>query len=82
MASGDFRDKLLAGLGGEWPKGSELNSQVLEEKQEEGFRRLRLDLPRGAGEGEPRNHRHGLFADSRWGQRDEKSSRHLPVAST
>jgi hypothetical protein len=32
MASGDFRDKLLAGLGGEWPKGGELNSQVLEEK--------------------------------------------------
>lgn len=42
MASGDFRDKLLAGLGGEWPKGGELSSQVLEEKQEEGLRRLKL----------------------------------------
>ena len=39
MASGDFRDRLLAGLGGAWPKGGELNPQVLEEKQEEGFRR-------------------------------------------
>jgi dienelactone hydrolase len=38
MATADFRDKLLAGLGGEWPKPGPLNVKHRETKQAEGFR--------------------------------------------
>lgn len=38
MATADFRDRLLTGLGGEWPKPGPLNVQNRETKQAEGFR--------------------------------------------
>lgn len=38
MATADFRDHLLAGLGGEWPKPGPLNVKHRETKQAEGFR--------------------------------------------
>ena len=50
MASGDFRDRLLAGLGGEWPKGGDLDPHVQDEKQEEGFRRCKLTYQAEPGE--------------------------------
>ncbi len=38
MATGDFRDRLLAGLGGNWPEPCELNVRPRETMQKEGFR--------------------------------------------
>ena len=38
MATADFRDRLLTGLGGAWPKPGPLNMQHRETKQAEGFR--------------------------------------------
>ena len=38
MASVDFRDRLLTGLGGEWPKPCPLKPEVVETKSAEGYR--------------------------------------------
>lgn len=37
MAAADFRDQLLRGLGGEWPKPCPLNVRLREKKKAEGF---------------------------------------------
>src|SRR5687768_17758123 len=43
MASGDFRDRLLACLGGEWPKAGALNAKVIKtETLEGGIRREKI----------------------------------------
>ena len=42
MAAGDFKDRLLAGLGGQWPAAGPLSARVLAETQEAGFRRLKV----------------------------------------
>jgi dienelactone hydrolase len=42
MASGDFRDRLLAGLGGDWPKAGPLNARIQIEEQLPGIRRIKL----------------------------------------
>lgn len=39
MAVADFRDRLLAGLGGPWPESGPLNAKVVESTQADGFRR-------------------------------------------
>ncbi len=38
MAPADFRDRLLAGLGGDWPEPCPLNVKLREKSQAEGFR--------------------------------------------
>ena len=38
MASADFRDRLLAGLGGEWPKPCPLQPKVIKTEQKDGYR--------------------------------------------
>ncbi|MDP7206168.1 MAG: alpha/beta hydrolase family protein [Pirellulaceae bacterium] len=38
MAAADFRDRLLAGLGGDWPKPCPLKPKVLQTEQKEGYR--------------------------------------------
>lgn len=38
MATADFRDRLLAGLGGPWPEPSPLKPQILETTQHAGYR--------------------------------------------
>ena len=38
MAAADFRDRLLAGLGGDWPEPCPLKPQVLKTEQKEGYR--------------------------------------------
>ena len=38
MAAVDFREKLLAGLGGEWPKPGDLKPRLRETMQKEGYR--------------------------------------------
>lgn len=55
MASPDFRDRLLAGLGGEWPAGGPLKAKVLDESQEAGFRRLKVTYAAEQGEDSPVN---------------------------
>ena len=50
MAAGDFRDRLLAGLGGDWPRPAALNSKILDERQEDGFRRLKVSYEVEPGE--------------------------------
>jgi dienelactone hydrolase len=42
MASGDFRDRLLAGLGGDWPQPGPLNAKILNEEKLDGVRRIKL----------------------------------------
>src|SRR5688500_10097390 len=50
MAAADFRDRLLAGLGGDWPKSGPLNAKVLEETKGDGFRRLKVTYEAEPGE--------------------------------
>ncbi len=38
MASADFKDRLLDGLGGEWPEPCPLNAKILETTKQDGFR--------------------------------------------
>lgn len=42
MAAADFRDRLLEGLGGDWPKGGALEPKLEKSSQEQGFRRIHL----------------------------------------
>ncbi|MBP85731.1 MAG: hypothetical protein CMJ64_03285 [Planctomycetaceae bacterium] len=38
MATADFRDRLLAGLGGAWPEPCPLKPTIIETTQQEGYR--------------------------------------------
>ena len=38
MAAADFRDRLLAGLGGKWPDPCPLNARVLKTDKKDGYR--------------------------------------------
>jgi dienelactone hydrolase len=53
MATGDFRDRLLECLGGEWPNPGPLNTTVLEEQQVDGIRRLKITYEAEPGDNVP-----------------------------
>jgi hypothetical protein len=38
MAAADFRDKLLAGLGGDWPAATDLKARVEKVEPKDGYR--------------------------------------------
>lgn len=50
MATADFRDRLLAALGGPWPKGGSLEARVERTEQLDGFRRERVTYEVEPGE--------------------------------
>ena len=53
MASGDFRDRLLEGLGGDWPAAGPLEAKTLKvEELEGGIRRERITYRAEAGDEE------------------------------
>lgn len=50
MASADFRDRLLAGLGGDWPEPGPLRAKIVATEQLAGFRRERVEYDVEPGE--------------------------------
>jgi dienelactone hydrolase len=50
MASADFRDRLLLGLGGAWPESCPLNAQVLDKTAGKGFRIEKLTFEAEPGD--------------------------------
>lgn len=50
MASGDFRDRLAAGLGGAWPEPCDLRARVVDSQRLDGFRRERVEYDVEPGE--------------------------------
>ena len=42
MAAVDFRDRLLSGLGGDWPKPGPLNTRTTRTEQKDGYRLVTL----------------------------------------
>lgn len=55
MATADFRERLLAGLGGEWPKGAALNVQVRETVPKDGYTLISLYYDAEPGDPVPAN---------------------------
>jgi dienelactone hydrolase len=52
-AAGDFRDRLLQCLGGEWPKPGPVNAQTVAEEKLDGFRRLKIIYEAEPGDSVP-----------------------------
>lgn len=53
MASADFRDRLLAGLGGSWPEPCALNAKILDKQAAKGFRIEKLTFEAEPGDAIP-----------------------------
>ncbi len=50
MASADFRDRLLAGLGGAWPESCPLNAKIIDKTSGKGFRIEKLTFEAEPGD--------------------------------
>lgn len=50
MASADFRDRLLAGLGGAWPEACPLNAKIIDKTSGKGFRIEKLTFEAEPGD--------------------------------